>query len=622
MNMKRFLYGLVALVFFGCATAQAAQDASNEQRVEIRINDVTRFLDLYDATHHHPTTEQLQKQYLDPGSPGLHQFVKSRIKSAKKLAAAIEKHPQAYADLHECVAGLPDVRKRLRVVFSRLASLYSQASFPPVTFVVGRNNTGGTTTASGVIIGVEVICRADWLQSDMTERFVRLIAHEYVHVQQPAAQVAPPPNATLLFQSLIEGGAEFIDELTSGEAGNAQLQVWVRPRQCEVEQRFAQQAEGTDVSGWLYNGPGTPQKPGDLGYWVGYRITKAYYLHAADKRQAIFDILHITNANASAFLEQSGWKPETDCKITYGAQTKAAVPTVFAPGVISRAPHEAAPAFTPDGRIVFFQRGNPSESTILVSHREDGRWSMPTIASFSGKWNDMEPGMAPDGSYLVFISSRPIIPGGEPIDGFFNGKHFPGQGGNIWRVDRTADGWGKPHRLPDAINSGTSIFAPSVARDGSLYFMHPDKDTGHFRLFRAQWRNGHYLKPAPLPFSTGATTDVDPAVDPDERFLVFGSGRKPAADMDLFIVFHTDNGWGTPIHLGTTVNSPGSDAESRLSPDEKWLYFSSERLVPSHFPRTREQARRDNQMASVWNNGQYNIWRVLLAPWLKAETAK
>lgn len=304
------------------------------------------------------------------------------------------------------------------------------------------------------------------------------------------------------------------------------------------------------------------------------------------------------------------------------APVRVQPPTVFAPGVISLASHEAAPAFTPDGRTVFFQRGNPSESTILVSHREHGHWSKPVVAPFSGKWNDMEPAMSPDGSYLVFVSSRPITPGGQQIDGFFNGKRQEGSGGNIWRVDRDGDGWGKPHRLPAVINSGTTIFAPAIARDGSLYFMHPDKATGHFRLFRAQWQDGHYLPPIPLPFSTGATTDVDPAVDPDERFLIFGSGRKPAADIDLFIVFHHKNGWGKPIHMGTIVNSPGSDAESRLSPDGKTLYFSSERLVPSHFPRTREQAERDNQMASVWNNGQYNIWRVSLAPWLHDQQAR
>lgn len=302
------------------------------------------------------------------------------------------------------------------------------------------------------------------------------------------------------------------------------------------------------------------------------------------------------------------------------AQNNVAVkkdtPTVFAPGVISRAPHEASPAFTPDGQTVYFQRSNPSVSTILVSHREDGHWSTPKIVSFSGKWNDMEPAMSPDGSYLIFSSSRPIDQGNKPIDGFFNGKHQPGQGGNLWRVDRQGNGWGKPHRLPSVINTGTSVFGHAITRDGSLYFMRPDTTTNHFRLYRAQWKDGHYLTPVPLPFSTGENTDVDPAVDPDEHFLIFASSRKPAKGMDLFIVFHNENGWGKPIHMGQVINSPGSDAEPRLSPDGKTLYYSSERFVPSHLPRTHQQAVKDVKAASVWNNGQYNIWKVDLRPWL------
>lgn len=68
--------------------------------------------------------------------------------------------------------------------------------------------------------------------------------------------------------------------------------------------------------------------------------------------------------------------------------------------------------------------------------------------------------------------------------------------------------------------------------------------------------------------------------------------------------------------MGMIVNSPGSDAEPRLSPDKKTFYFSSEHLVPSRFPRTCEQVERDNASTSVWNNGQYNIWRASLSPWV------
>jgi uncharacterized protein YjaZ len=61
----------------------------------------------------------------------------------------------------------------------------------------------------------------------------------------------------------------------------------------------------TDLSKWLYNG--TMDKPGDLGYWIGYRIVKSYYQHAADKRRALREILEMTNPKA--FLATSGWYP-------------------------------------------------------------------------------------------------------------------------------------------------------------------------------------------------------------------------------------------------------------------------------------------------------------------------
>ena len=45
----------------------------------------------------------------------------------------------------------------------------------------------------------------------------------------------------------------------------------------------------------------------DLGYWVGYRIVKAYYQRSADKQQAFRDILELSDPHA--FLAKSGWQP-------------------------------------------------------------------------------------------------------------------------------------------------------------------------------------------------------------------------------------------------------------------------------------------------------------------------
>ena len=76
-----------------------------------------------------------------------------------------------------------------------------------------------------------------------------------------------------------------------------------------------------------------------------------------------------------------------------------AAPTVFAPGVISGAEHDSAPAFSPDGKTVWFTRSDAAWSTILESHYGQGQWSTPQTASFSGRWRDMEPALAPGGEY-------------------------------------------------------------------------------------------------------------------------------------------------------------------------------------------------------------------------------
>ncbi|MEL7160783.1 MAG: hypothetical protein AAFN92_08495, partial [Bacteroidota bacterium] len=64
-------------------------------------------------------------------------------------------------------------------------------------------------------------------------------------------------------------------------------------------------------NGWLYGGNANklfPDAPNDLGYWLGFQICSAYYAKAEDKKQAIYDILHIEDFDA--FVEASGYVGE------------------------------------------------------------------------------------------------------------------------------------------------------------------------------------------------------------------------------------------------------------------------------------------------------------------------
>lgn len=292
-------------------------------------------------------------------------------------------------------------------------------------------------------------------------------------------------------------------------------------------------------------------------------------------------------------------------------------PKLFAAGIVSSAADDLSPAFTPDGKTVFFTRGNASSSMIMVSSFVNGQWSPPEIASFSGEWRDLEATMAPDGSFLVFASNRPAAAGGQPLEGHYDNKSVPGGGGNLWRVDRSGQEWGTPQRLPDTINADTGTFSPSISADGSLYFMRPDNHVGGFHLYRSQFRSGAYSPPERLAIGDDTTEDVDPAVAADESYMVYSSSHPGKGEPKrLRIIFRTKNSWGAPLDLGDSVNEEGSNIEARLSPDGKTLYFSTNTVPPVSYPRSKERAQRDLEQMQVWANGRQNIWYVPLEPWI------
>lgn len=290
-----------ALLLVALAGLAAASPAASPI---IDTSDVARFYRIYDAAGGHPSAEDLQFHYLDPGSNGLHQLARLRNVTGESIARAIAAHPAAYENARNCTSALPRIQSRLRAALARLKRLYPQAAFPPITIAVSRTKPVGMTDADGVRIGLEALCATTYLNPNVEDRFVHVIAHEYGHIQQDQ-RLANDEHPTMLEAAIIEGGGEFTAELISGKVGNLAPAQLARGREKEIETRFAADQDKTDLSDWLYNG--TNNRPGDLGYWVGYRIVKSYYLHAGDKRRALREIFQMSDPKA--FLARSGWYP-------------------------------------------------------------------------------------------------------------------------------------------------------------------------------------------------------------------------------------------------------------------------------------------------------------------------
>jgi hypothetical protein len=191
--------------------------------------------------------------------------------------------------------------------------LYEDAVFPDVYFLVGRMSSGGTLSKRALLIGAEMYGKTpnmpveelgDWHRQVLApvEGVPHIVAHELIHYQQ-RKMVA---SNTLLAKCIREGSADFLAELISGKHINNHLHVYGNPNEKQLWQEFKKSMLGTDNLRWLYNGPMSKDRPGDLGYYMGYKISEAYYNKAADKRQAVRGILEIKDFEQ--FLKDSGYE--------------------------------------------------------------------------------------------------------------------------------------------------------------------------------------------------------------------------------------------------------------------------------------------------------------------------
>jgi Tol biopolymer transport system component len=98
-------------------------------------------------------------------------------------------------------------------------------------------------------------------------------------------------------------------------------------------------------------------------------------------------------------------------------------------------------------------------------------------------------------------------------------------------------------------------------------------------IYRAEFINGEYAKPEPLPRSINKEDFLNwtPFIAPDESYLLFSSNRhNPEKDAgDLYISYRSSDGsWSEPLNIGAPVNTIDQERFPMLSPDGKYLFFT------------------------------------------------
>jgi hypothetical protein len=257
-------------------------------------------------------------------------------------------------------------------------------------------------------------------------------------------------------------------------------------------------------------------------------------------------------------------------------QTKpGAMPELFAPGIVSgRFGMHSTAAFSPDGREAYWnvmvEPRTPGSglSRLLFSRLQDGRWTYPQAAPFTGEGKDADvPCFTPDGKRLYFMSRRPL-PGADK----------PGSE-HIWFMERREDGWSEARPVDETVNRLPHHWQFSVDRDYNLYFSTTvGNGQGRNDIYCARYENGRYAEPRDLgaPVNTPDREEM-PFIAPDGSYLLF------AREMDLYVSFRQPDGaWGQPANLGPEINSPAIDICPMVSADGKYLFFLSQRGGESH----------------------------------------
>ena len=243
---------------------------------------------------------------------------------------------------------------------------------------------------------------------------------------------------------------------------------------------------------------------------------------------------------------------------------------IFAPGLISTEFSERDAAFSPGGELFFFSKRIGTLYVLVYLEKVNTRWSEPKVAPFSGEYSDLEPCFSPDGKRLYFVSNRPLSGTGDPKDA------------DIWCVERIDEGWAEPQNLGLPINTSGNEFYPSVTANHDIYFCARYKQNiGGEDLYVSRFVNGGYTTPVNLgPSINTKFNEYNAWISPDENCIIFTSEGwgEGFGGGDLWISCRNEeNGWTRPKNLGPKVNTPYFEYCPSITPDGRYLFFTSNR---------------------------------------------
>ncbi len=254
-----------------------------------------------------------------------------------------------------------------------------------------------------------------------------------------------------------------------------------------------------------------------------------------------------------------------------GQEPPGLTPCIFAPNLLSNEGSEVISLVTKDGNEIWFGVSlSHTLSSMMVTGEKNGTWTDPKEFSFSDNLKALTFTQTEDGKTIYFSAMTQDA----------NGK----KNHDIYYVEKTTTGWTKPESLGPPVNTDSHERHPFFRRGKLFFASNRPGSLGGLDIFYSEMNGKSFSVPKNMgPSINSSKWEWDISISPDETYLIIGSNRESSDpdSFDLFVSFKDTGGqWIRPKNMGSTINSENSDLGVVFSPDGKYIFYHSGRVLP------------------------------------------
>ena len=195
------------------------------------------------------------------------------------------------------------------------------------------------------------------------------------------------------------------------------------------------------------------------------------------------------------------------------------------------------------------------------------------LEQINTRYDEQNPILSPDGKKLYFTRANDSLNIGGPKDK-----------GDIWVSELGANGiWQKPVNLGRPVNDELKNYMLGFSADGRIMFLNNEKKLPggmviNDGLVFSVFKNGRWSKPTHLnvDYLINRSSHQSGSVSADGATMVLSlQAYASRGGEDIYVCFYKNGRWTQPQNLGSTINTKQQEMTPYLSPDKKYLYFSS-----------------------------------------------